>query len=62
MDESVRTLPQVSYTELRTAVEEMCARLGIPGSLSEVYDLYRAVLREREKAANYIHRLNVGDD
>jgi hypothetical protein len=40
----------------------MCARLGIPGSLTEVYDLYGAVLREREKAANYIHRLNVGDD
>jgi hypothetical protein len=62
MDDTVRTLPQVSYTELHAAVEEMCARLGIPGSLSEVYDLYLAVLREREKAASYIHRLNVGDD
>ena len=62
MDDAVRTLPQVGHTELRAAVEEMCARLGIPGSLSEVYDLYGAVLREREKAANYIHRLNVGDD
>lgn len=62
MDNPTRTLHDVSYSELKAAVEEMCARLGIQAALAEVYDLYQAVLSERERARNYIHRLNIGDD
>jgi hypothetical protein len=62
MDQNVRTLHEVSLAELKAAIDEMCEKLGVRGALNNVYDLYKAVLAERERAANYIHRLNIGDD
>jgi 2'-5' RNA ligase len=62
MDQPLKSLHEISHTELRAAVDELCARLGIRSQLPEVYDLHLTLLRERERAANYIHQLNVGDD
>jgi len=62
MDRPYRSLHEVSHTELRAAVDEFCAKLGIRSKLPEVYDLHLTLAKELERALNYVHRLNIGDD
>lgn len=62
MNKPERHLHEVSYSELKAAVEEMCKKLGIAASLEEVYDFYRAVISEYTRATDRIHSLSVGDE
>ena len=50
MAKKMRMLNDVPPNEVRTAISDMCAKLGIPGSVAGRYSLYEAVLAEREKA------------
>ncbi len=43
-----RSLCDVSFKELRQAVEKMCRELRISPSLRGCYDLYRACEQERQ--------------
>jgi hypothetical protein len=47
---ALRTLDDVPWSELDRAVGELCARLGIQGSVDGLYDLYAAVAAEWGKA------------
>jgi hypothetical protein len=62
MDQSIRMLNEVSYTELKAAVDDFCQKLGITGEVSEVYNLYDAIYAEHERARDYVHSLNIGDE
>jgi len=42
---------EVDDVELNAAVAAMCDGLGVSGSVTPLYDLYRAVLGEKRKAA-----------
>jgi len=47
---SVKKFINMSPDKLTDEVAEMCKRLGISGSVEGMYDLYKAVLEEQERA------------
>jgi hypothetical protein len=48
--EESRRLADVPWAELEQAMTELCARLGVPGSVDGLYDLYAATAAEWGKA------------
>lgn len=58
---SVRNLWEIDDDELTMAVAKMCDELNISGSALSLYDLYRAVLGEKRKAAK-VAEMEAGDE